>query len=171
MEAVFVLAYNDRGDVRMSYVKRSLDFRRFPESIEPVIEAHDRMFPDHARAGVAHDDTHLFPPLTLIAMHRALGTGWFFGTKAAALQARIGIVQELFAVRAQFTAGVMMIAAINVRHRRHGFPFAGEAFFSEVILRFPGRLHSGNQFDWFSGHFHAEIVSQAVPLDLDLGQS
>ena len=58
--------------------EQELHFRRAPEPVQPVAQAHDRMFPEHARAGKAHHDLDLFASRALIAMDRALSTGRFF---------------------------------------------------------------------------------------------
>jgi len=67
-------------------------------------------------------------------MHRTLGTHWFLHAEMAALQPHNGVVQKLFAFRAQ-AVGVMMVTAINPHHRGHRPPFAGEARLHHIVLR------------------------------------
>jgi hypothetical protein len=58
------------------------------------------MFPDHARASVAHNDPGLFTSLALVAMHGAVGARRLFIPKTAALQPDDGIIQEFTTIRA-----------------------------------------------------------------------
>jgi len=69
------------------------DFRRLAESVQPVTQAHDGMFPHHARPGVAHHRLDLFAARALVAVDGALGAGWLLRAEAAAFQPRGGIIQ------------------------------------------------------------------------------
>lgn len=85
----------------MTGLKGSADsFRRGSQSIPPVAKAEERMFPEHARAGVTHHDAHLFAAAFLIAVHRAFGAGWLFRAELAAIQSDARVVQEALAFRA-----------------------------------------------------------------------
>ena len=128
------------------------------------------MFPQHSGPGVAHDDPDLFAPFPLITMDRTFGAGRFFGTELAAFQPRVGIVKKLLAFSTQ-TGCMMMIAAVDLSHHVHGFPFPGQPLFREIIFRLSAWFKIGGQLYRFSERFHALIVTQAGSPDLDLSQS
>jgi hypothetical protein len=91
-----------------------------------MAEAEERMFPEHAWAGVAHDDADLFAAIFLVAMHGALGARGLFGAEPAAIQSQAGVIEEALAFGARFA--VVMIAAVEADHGFDRAPFAGEAF-------------------------------------------
>ncbi len=82
------------------------------------------MLPQHARASVAHHRLGLFSAVALIAMHRAFCARGFRFAKAAALQPRVSIIQELLALTAQAVHRMVVITAENADHRGDGFPFS-----------------------------------------------
>ena len=61
--------------------------------VQPVAQGHDRVFPDHARSGVAHHglDLHLVP--VLVTVYLASSAGRLFRAEPAARQPRTGIIQ------------------------------------------------------------------------------
>ena len=73
---------------------RTSYFRRFSKSVQPVAQAHDRVFPNHARPGITHHHLDLFAADFLIAMNGALGTRRLFFTEPAAFQSHVGIIQQ-----------------------------------------------------------------------------
>ena len=66
--------------------ERSLHLRRLAKAVQPVTQAHQRMFPHHARPGVTHHDADQFAAVALVAMHGTIGARRLFHAEAAALQ-------------------------------------------------------------------------------------
>lgn len=165
--------------------------RRLAEAVQPVAQAHDRMFPHHARPGMAHYHAGLFAAVALVTMHGAVGTRRLCPAEAAALQPRTGVIQKLAAFRAQ-TGGMrippvcseeprksageppallMMVAAINPHHRRHRFPFPRQAHASQVVFCFcrgPDCDRLGNHFN---RRFHTPILARRQSACFDASQS
>ena len=77
--------------------------RRLAETIPPVTQAQNRVTPQHAGTGMAHDRFHLVAPVTLITMHRTTGAGRLLRPKPATIQSHGGIIQQSPA----FLAGVL----------------------------------------------------------------
>jgi len=98
-----------------------------------VEQAQHGMLPEHAGSGVAHDDFDLFATGRLIAMDWAVGARGFFRTEAAAFQPEPGVGEEPFTLVA--ATDVMMGAAIDSDHCRHGFPFARKPLVLERFRR------------------------------------
>lgn len=143
--------------------------RRAP-AVQPVAQAHQRMFPHHARTGVTHDAANLFAPIALIAMHRTFGAGRLFQTEMTSLQPHTRIVQKLFALRAKNGGRVMFIPAIDAHHGLHGLPFSRQAHPGKIIPGFGNRLAHGPQRCRFDGCFHASSFTYISPPDFDAGQ-
>jgi len=95
-------------------------------------ETEERMFPQHARSSVAHDDPYLLAPAVLIAVHWAFGARGFIGAKLATVQSQARVIQQALAFFAQGI--VVMIATIDANHRLDGLPFTGE-----TVARFVGQ--------------------------------
>jgi hypothetical protein len=97
------------------------------ETVQPMAETQNRVPPEHAGTGMAHDHLHLLAPVALITMHRAVGAGGLAGPKPAILQPRGGIVQQSLTLRAKRGPGVVAVAAMAPDHRGHRFPFPRQA--------------------------------------------
>lgn len=145
------------------------------KAVEPMAQAHEGVFPKHARARVAHDRLYLVAAGTLVTMHRTFGASWLFDTEAATVKAYRRIIQERLALAAQSVVRrVMMIAAVNVDHGLHGSPFARQP---TAPLRQGGRdrrLQGGAQLRCicrFKSHRHAVILVQTVRIVFDRSQN
>jgi len=104
------------------------------KAIEPVLQAQERMLPEHARTGITHDDSGLLTALALIAVHGTVGAGWLGLAEAAALEPQVGVVQKLLAFGTQPARRLMMVAAVNADHRRHGFPLPRQPGAPEIVF-------------------------------------
>jgi hypothetical protein len=82
------------------------------------------MFPEHSRAGEAHDYLDLFPSIPLVTMNRAPGAGRLVFAKAAAVQPQVDVAHQVAASRAQIAA-LVLVATVNPEHRRDRLPFPG----------------------------------------------
>lgn len=102
--------------------------RGLPVGIEKMPDGKNRMPPEDARAGVAHQGFDLFAPLRLIAMNRAFDAGRLVLLKRTFLQPRRRVIQQLATFRAQFNGGTMHPAAVADDHRRHGLAFPFQPF-------------------------------------------
>lgn len=145
--------------------------RRLAEAVQPVVQAHDRMFPHHARPGMAHYHAGLFAAVALVAMHRTVGARRLFRAETAALQPHAGVVQELPAFRAKTFRRMMVVAAIYPHHRRHRFPFSRQAHASQVVFCFcrgPDCDRLGNHFN---RRFHTPILARRQSACFDASQS
>jgi len=142
--------------------ERFLHLRRLTEAVQPVTQAHQRMFPHHARSGVTHHDTDLFAAVALVAMHRTICARRFFLAETAALQPHAGVIQKLPTLRAQTFSRMMMVTAINPHHRRHCFPFPRQTRVRQIVSCFRCGLNHVRPGDQFSSHFHAVIFAQPV---------
>ena len=107
---------------------RELECWRFSESVQPVTQAHDGMFPHHFWPDLTHYDLDLFAARALVTVNRALGAGWLFLAKAATFQPHVGVIQQVLAVCTERCTRSMMAPAINLDHRLHRLPFPGHAF-------------------------------------------
>jgi len=58
------------------------------------------MFPEHTRAGVAHDNSGALTAIVLVAMHWAIGARGLFFAKATPLQPESGIIQKMTTIGA-----------------------------------------------------------------------
>jgi hypothetical protein len=114
------------------------DCRHLAAAVQPVTQAHQRMFPQHARPGVTHDPAHLLAAIALVTMNRTPGTRRFFLAKPAAFQPRVGIIQKLPTVRTQTVARMMPGAAIDTNHGHHRLPFACQPGAGQIISCFGG---------------------------------
>ena len=145
--------------------------------IQPVAQAHDGMFPQHARTGVTHHDAGLFAAVALVTMHRAIGARRLFLAEPATLQPHFGVIQKLPAFGAQAGAAggppalPMMVAAINPRHRRHCFPFARQPPASQIVSTFRGDRDCDRCGNQFKSRFHVDIVARRTPARFDTSQS
>ncbi len=78
----------------------------------------------HARAGITHDLLNLLSALGFVAMHQALGAGWFVIGVRTFRQPRFCIGQQVPAGMTKFgRTGLMTFAAIQMNHRRDGLIF------------------------------------------------
>ena len=86
------------------------------------------MFPQHARASIAHDSSDLFPAVALIAMHRALGASRFLRTESATVQPEVGVIKKALALHTKLLLTVaawpMVVSAIDPYHGADGAAFA-----------------------------------------------
>ena len=144
---------------------------RVAEAVQPVAQAHDRMFPHHARTGVTHDDAGLLAAVALVAMHRTIGARRFCLAKPAAFQPHFGVIQKLPAFRAKTFRRMMVAAAINPHHRRHSFPFARQPPARQVVFDFCRDMDCDWRGKHFDSCFHAVIVARRQPAVFDTSQS
>ena len=77
----------------------------------------------HARPGPSHDGANAFPHLRPIAVDGALLTRRFVCTKAAVLQAAMGIEQEFLALRAEARIALLASAVQAYHLLDHGLFF------------------------------------------------
>ena len=98
--------------------------RSLAETIQPVPETQNRVAPEHAGAGIPHDQLHLVAPIALITMDRTMGAGRFFGAKPAAIQPQGGVVQLTAAFPAKAVRCGMAVVAMAPNHCGHRFPFS-----------------------------------------------
>ena len=68
---------------------------------ERVAQRQDGVAPYHPGAGIAHDATHRFPHVGLVAVDGAPGAGGFFRPEGAAVDAAQGIGEKPPAVGAR----------------------------------------------------------------------
>ena len=74
----------------------------------------NRMIPHHARTCVAHDFTHLFLHVRLVAMDRTLLASRFVISEFAMIQTLIGIVKQGRALFAKPFAYMLFSMAVNL---------------------------------------------------------
>ncbi len=74
----------------------------------------------HTRAGKAHHLADLRTHRGLVAMHRTLGASGLLGQEDAVGNARMGVSQELSALRAEAALRVMLRVAIERDHLSDG---------------------------------------------------
>ena len=151
---------------------RESHFRRASKTIQPVTQAHDWMFPYHARPGVTHYRLDLLTAVTLIAMDGTLRARWLFGAESAALQPHSCVIQQPLTFRAQRQARLMMVAAMDFYHRLHCLPFPGEPWAGKSN-GFGFRCDVGENIRCvlFGRYIHAIIVAHQSPRAFDPGQS
>ena len=82
----------------------------------------------HTRTGKAHyffyPGSHRFA----VAVDGAFGTGRFLLLIGAAMQALLGVLKELLALRAKFLfSGAVEVVAVETDHGRDGLEFAAES--------------------------------------------
>src|SRR5215471_15051113 len=113
-------------------------------------QAQHGVLPEHAGSGVAHHGFYLVATGTLITMDWTVGAGGFFGAETAAFEPEPGVSEESFAFFA--ATDVVMRAAIDSNHCRHGFPFTSEPPVREWFCRW----HLGSECDVIAGRtaFH-----------------
>ena len=70
------------------------------QSVKEMAETQPGVYPEHSRTGIAHYRLNFLPPLALIAMYRAVGTGRFFLTEATMLQAQGYITRQVLTIGA-----------------------------------------------------------------------
>jgi hypothetical protein len=58
------------------------------------------MPPHHPRTRIAHDSLDFFTLVSLVAMDRTSGAGWFVVAKAAMVQAQSNVADQIQAIRA-----------------------------------------------------------------------
>ncbi len=74
----------------------------------------------HTRAGKAHHLADLCTHRGLVAMHRTLGASGLLGQEGAVCDARLGVSQELSALRAEAALRVVLRMAIECDHLSDG---------------------------------------------------
>ena len=83
------------------------------------------MTPGHARAGIAHNLTHVFALLFLVAMDGAFGAGRFGFTVRAFGQAPLSIPHQLSAgITQAVNAASVVVGTIDGGHAHQGLVFA-----------------------------------------------
>jgi len=121
------------------------------------------MPPEHARAGIAHHRLDLRAPFGLVAMDRALGTDGFLRSESTPLQPDGGVIQQVPALRAKSTVGMMMALAVTANHRRQGLPFPGQPLAGNAPangLAFVRGWPQVRRFDGFHNcHHHRQFRS------------
>ena len=137
--------------------------RRFATPIEPMAQAQDRMPPYHARAGIAHYRSNLFPPGPLIAMNRACGTDRFLEAETTARQSDRSIIQQPLALGAKLFPGRVMVPAIAGDHRGDGLPFQRKAFPGKARRDCPACFRRWPETRGFDG-FHTNHLQRQLRL-------
>jgi len=136
-----------------------------------MAQAHDGMFPQHARSGVTHHHLDLLASCALITMDRALGAGRFFRTKPAAFQSHPGVIQKLPAFRAQPGCRPMTIPAVDFDHRLHCLPFTVQPLAGESHgLGFGRDVSKGVRSGLFSNQSHTVTFAHPLSKAFDAGQ-
>jgi len=97
------------------------------ESIGIVPDSEHRVADYHARSGVTHDATDLFPHCSLITMHRTCGTGRLLRAKSTFVNAFHRICKQLQAVGAELAAP-MMTSTVNFNHETNGSALPVQTF-------------------------------------------
>lgn len=88
-----------------------------------VAKGGNGMIEYHARPCPSHDGANAFPHLRPIAVDGALLTRRFVRTKAAAVQAAVGIEQEFLALRAEARMALFALAVQAYHLLDHGLFF------------------------------------------------
>jgi len=68
------------------------------ETVQPVSQTEQWVFPKHSWTCVSHYDFYLFAAITLVAMNGASGAGRLFSSESAASQSQAGIIHQAFAL-------------------------------------------------------------------------
>lgn len=98
------------------------------KAVEHVKDCKPGMVKDHAWAGKTHDFFHARAQWFAIAMDRAFCAGRFPFLIRAAIEALLGILKELFALRAKLVAlGMMEVMTVEADHGGDGLEFAVES--------------------------------------------
>ncbi len=151
---------------------RESHFRSFSKAIQPVAQAHDWMFPQHARPGVTHHRLDLLAAVALVAMDRTVRACRLFRAEPAAFQPRRGIIQEPLTFRAWLRRHSVMIPAMDFYHRFHCLPFPVQPSVRESNeFDFRCAACDGVRYALFSGDFHAIIVAHQSLESFDASQS
>lgn len=153
-------------------MERGSDFRGFSKTIQPVAQAHDWMFPYHARPGITHHRLYLLAAVALVAMDRTVRARRFFRAEPAAFQPHRCIIQKPLTFRAWRLRHAMMIPAIDFYHHFHCLPFPVQP-----------RVRESNGFGFscdagdsvrcalVNGNFHAIIIAHQSQKPVDASQS
>jgi hypothetical protein len=75
-----------------------------------------RMSPEYARTGIAHNLTHLPALLRPVAVDRTLRTGWLATAIGTQIEALPGVVGKLGTLPAELTITAVMISAEHSQH-------------------------------------------------------
>lgn len=95
------------------------------EGVQAVVDGHERVVQQHARAGVAHDVLDGLALRGRVAVHLALRAEGLGGHEPAALDARGGVAAQRGALAAELAAGgAMVAAAIDADHLRNHLALA-----------------------------------------------
>jgi hypothetical protein len=94
---------------------------RVPLTVQQMSNREDGVLPEHPRSSIAHHQAHLFPPLRLITMNRAIRTGRFLIGEPASFEAEGGVIQQVLTFQAQTVIGLMIILTVTRDHRPNCF--------------------------------------------------
>lgn len=100
--------------------------RLFP-SVEDMAHGKHGVPPDHARPGMAHDDTHALAHGRLVAVDGTTGARRLLLAKRTAVEALHGIVMQFLAVGAQLALCVVLVVTVQIDHGGDGAFFAADA--------------------------------------------
>lgn len=121
------------------------DGRHRPPAVEEMEQGEDRMSPEHAGPGVAHDFANQFPLAGTVAVNGALNARRLALLETAALEPDRRIVEQLPATRAKPGANPVPVATVKGHHRRQRAELASQSGVPELSLVLvhshrPGRL-------------------------------
>jgi hypothetical protein len=147
-------------------------FRGFSKTIQPVTQAHNWMFPCHARPCVTHHRLDLLAAVALVAMNRTVRTRRLFRAEPAAFQPHRCIIQKPLTFRAWRRRRAMSIPAMDFYHRLHYLPFPVQPSVRKSN-GFGSRCDACDSVRCalFSDDFHAIIVAHQSQEHLDTSQS
>lgn len=101
--------------------------------VNHVQEGENGMAPNHSGTGIPHHGSNLLSPGRSIAVHRAVGTGRFFGSEPAASEANFGVIGHGPTFSAELTVGAVLPLAVNADHRGHGLPLTMQPADGQII--------------------------------------
>lgn len=96
------------------------------ESVKPMFQAQNWMFPNHSRSSVTHHNPYLFPAISLITMYRTFRARGLFSAKPAAVQPPTCVLQQALAFGAQ--CALMITTAVNAHHGFDSGPLPRQTF-------------------------------------------
>lgn len=80
-------------------------------------QGHERMFIEHAWARKSHDFLYPLAHVFFITMDGAVATCWFILLKRTTKQFFVGMVQEVFAISAEFILFCTMVMCLTVNYK------------------------------------------------------
>ena len=95
--------------------------RRFASALDEVTSGKDRVLPDHAGAGMAHDGTDLFPHVGPVAVDGAVGAGGLLRPEGAFFETLCCVGEKPLTVVAEFPFCSMAFPAEDPDHGLQGF--------------------------------------------------